>query len=549
MQQVSDKMELAALERRLTTQIFSLKNDLVPRIETLENPVFEANTAQAPPNYLPNSAPEWSKAAYTTAGVTSATAGDTNHEAYNWYAGTAATTDLSSLAALVDSGHSTYAGLNADDAVWDRANATFLLGGSTALYDVACPLPTDFVFPGQKFYLYFEAAKAQSDTDENSTQFYCGFWDNTAGQRKWIEGSSFTPTASVWGVAGARTLKYKVLLETDTGSQILSSEITVATAPASLSADNHVRLSFSGAPGFIRYVIYRKDGTNVYRVGEIRNSIDLQFYDLQETGSSVVLESGYPSVSGSKPQAYAITNTFSPGSVGTVTAHTMTIQIPTTYDKSVTGNLQQWFRFGLSNLVAAGSEREIVIRNISLSQGYGGWTRSILDMSAKSGPSTSAASAPTGGTTTTEPPSGGGGGQVCLPLDMIVPTLNGDRSVGELSLSDHCVIGPMALPIKRIRDGEVQFLWEFELETGEVIRCSDSHRLITSLTDRKGRPAFALQEGDSLLTQRFTESRIIRKEQILGQAKVRQIFLPEPHIFIANGVVNHNVKPIDAVIV
>ena len=548
MRQLPERMYDDGLERSLTSRIDDLETRLGDRITILESPGFETTTYEAPPNYLPNSYPEWSTLAYGTAGTTPATAGDTNYEAYNWFEQTSATTDLSGATALVGSGHSTYAGLGTDVPRWDRTNGFFLLGSSTTNYDICCPLPTDFVMPGQRFFVYLEAAYTQSDTDDNNTEFYCGFWDNTLGQRKWIEGTDFTPTVSVYGAGGGRTLEYKVMAETDSGDQILSAAVSTATAPSTLTTSNHVRISFSGAPGFIRFVVYRKDGSNYYRVADIRNTIDLQFYDMVESGDTVVPVGGYPSVTGNRPQAYASTIDFNPAAPGSVNAHLLTIQVPTTYDRSNTGNHQQYFRFGLSSLVAAGSEHEIAIRRISVSEGYGAWTRCPRDLQAASGPSLSAASAPTpGGGTSGGPETGGSGRQACLTMDMIVPTEDGDKPIGLLSISDRVVIGPMSLPIKSIKDGTVQFVWEIELESGEVVRCSDTHRLITSKRDRRGVAAARLKVGDSLLTQDFVESRIIRKEQLFGQWQVRQIFLPSPHIFIANGIVNHNLKNIEVV--
>jgi hypothetical protein len=541
-----EQMYERVLEQRLQYEIDALRESMDTRIQALEAPVFETTDFGSSPNYIPNSHPEWSTLAYGTAGTTPGTAGDTNHECHNWRYQTAATTNLSaSSAPLLGSGHSGYAGLNADAPVWDRTNANFLLGSSSTAYDVCSPLPTDFIFPGQVYYIYFEASLAASDTDINDAQFYCGFWDDTAGQEKWIEGADFTPTASVYGQVGARTLEYKIHALTDSGTEMLSTAVTVTTAPATLTSNNHVRLNFSGQPGFIQYIIYRKDGANYYRVGDIRNSIDLQFFDIQETGSSVVPVSGYPSVTGNRPKAYAETGAFTPGSVGSFAAHTMSIQVPVAYNRSNTGNLQQYFRFGLTELVAAaGSRREVVIRKISVSEGYGGWTRSPRDMQAASGPSGAAVTSPTGGNPTNVPPGSGTGGPICLVPETIVKTLRGDKQLGNVTNKDHLVCGATALPVKWVRRGTVQFVWEIELECGRKVRCSDTHKWIRSMTDRNGRAANLLKIGDTLLTEDFNESRIVGKEKIIGQQEVIQISLPPPHLFIAGGIVSHNQKPI-----
>lgn len=514
------------------------------RLRLLENPATAQITYAASPNMLPNSHPEWSTMAYTTASVTPSTVGDTNYDCYNWRYATAATTNLSgSSSSVLASGHSGYAGLNADAPIWDRVNGNFKLGSSTTNYDVCAPLPTNFVHPGQRFYIYFEASLAAADTDINDVEFYCGFWDDTAGQEKWIEGSAFTPTLSLWGSEGARTLEYKILAETDTGYQILSDAVSTAVAPASLSTANHVRLNFSGAPGFIRFVIYRKDGANYYRVGEIRNSIDVQFFDMIESGDTIVPVDGYPAITTSTPKAYAVTSGFEPGETGTFAIHTMTVQVPLQYDKSVTGNNQQYFRFGLTGLVASGSEREVIIRRIAVSEGSGTWSRSPRDMQALSSPSTSAASSPGppgGGGTTTTPPGGGGGGPLCLTLDTEIDTPNGSRELQDIKARKHSVIWQgRALPVIATREGDVQFVWEIELEDGKSVRCSDTHRFIRG--DGKPRSPRFLKIGDELCT-REGKSKIIRLEQILGQTTVKMITIPYPHLFLSNGIVSHNAK-------
>lgn len=542
---LTDQMLENLLDQRIRSQIDGMFVSIDSRLQILEAPAGSLITYSASPNMLPNSHPEWSTLAYGTPGTTPATAGDTNYEAYNWLYQTAATTDLSTSASpLLASGHSGYAGLNADAPYWDRTNGHFRLGSETTQYDICCPLPTDFVYPGQKFYIYLEASLAAADTDINDAQFYCGFWDDTAGQEKWIEGSAFTPTLGVFGEEGSRTLEYKVLAETDTGQQMLSTAITTAIAPATLSTANHVRLFFSGAPGFIRYVIYRKDGSNYYRVGEIRNSIDLQFFDMVESGDTVVPVSGYPSVTTGAPRAYAVTSGFSPGDTGSFVIHTMTIQVPLNYDRSNTGNLQQYFRFGLTGLVASGDAKEVIIRRMMVSEGYGMWSRSLLDLSAASGPSASATSAPAppgGGGTPTFPPDGGGGGPFCLTLDTPVLTPDGYVPISDIAPGDWIMCG-VAYQVLGVSEGDVQCIYEIECDNGSVVRCSGSHRWIRGIKDMVGRSTVLLNVGDALLGEDFKPTTIIRKECIIGQVRVKSIKLKQPHLFIAAGLVSHNRK-------
>jgi hypothetical protein len=623
------------MERRMNALLDEALEPITDRITTLERPSPDSVVYNSSPNYLPNSAPEFSTLAYGTVGTTPTTAGDTNRESYNWYRNTfVEVTDLVTTAtsttatsvsnpftaaritgtvnflilgggtdgatltgtltrvsdsqvtlsvaagatltagtmffgddlaataafALKRSGtplaiaqHSLWAAneaVNSDIPTWDGVQGNFLLGSQATNYAVSCPLPTDFVYPGQTYYVSFEASLAASDTDIGSSQqFYCGFWDNSSGQKKWLEGTGFTPTASVYGVAGTRTISYKILARTDSNTEILSTEVVVTTAPATMSESNHVRLSFTGAPGFIYYGIYRKDGTAYRKVGEIRNSIDLQFFDMQESSGSP--ESGFPTITTATPKAYAITSEFAPGDLSSTqfTLHTMTIVVPSTYNRGLTTNAQQWFRFGLADLISAGNEREIVIRRIMVSEGYGTWTRSPRDMQAASSPTSSAASAPPSGDPTGDPGGGGTGGPACVILDTLIETVEPDGTVkripiGDVTTDTYTICGASALKVRKIIDGEVQNVIDFVTDNGLRLTCTESHRLVTSVFDKTGRSARLIQQGDQVLTLdgEFKLARIVSKVIVPGQKRVRAIKLDKPHLFITNGFVSHNLK-------
>lgn len=561
--QIPNEMEIAQLERKLTRLLDDNTQKLDRRLSDLEAPTTQQNSFVGVVNYLPNSHCEWSKMAYETTSTTPATAGDTNRESYNWYYQTEADTSLQTSTPLIGSGHSGFAGLNADAPVWNTVDGTFLLGGESTLYDIACPLPTDFVFPGQRFYVYFEAALASSSIAQpDGLQFYCGFHDNTAGQEKWIEGDDFTPSIAVQGVAGTRTLEYKIFAETDSGTQILSTTVSVTTAPTTLDASNHVRLYFDGAAGFIRYVVYRKDGSNYYQVADIRNSIDLQFFDIQETGATVVPVSGFPSLSSQRPQAYAKTSELDQLSATAFAPHTLTIQVPTTYNRGNTDAGNQWFRFGVDELMASGDARGIVIRRISVSEGYGSWTRSPRDMQAASSPTSTATGAPSTGTTTPTPPAPGTGQPTCVTLDTIVTVIKSeivdgkrkeiikDVEIKDIEKGDIVVCGALALPVRSTLTGTVEFVYEIETENGLKLRCSESHRLITSRFDKTGKAVKFLEVGDYVLTDTygFGQSKIAKKSIILERNVVKSLMLPSPHLFTANNFVSHNSKQPEIVI-
>lgn len=534
------------------------------RIDILEQESIDATEYSASPNYIVNSHPEWSTAAYENKSVTPSTAGDDNHECYNWYRQTSATTALSATTGTAlkrnnSGGHSLWAaneGTDGDIPIWDEVNATFLLGGETVNWDIACPLLSDVIFPGQTFYLSFEASLASGAALPSGLQFYGGFWDNTAGQQKWIEGSAFTPTISVQGTGGSRTLAYKVLAETDSGEQILSTEVSVTTAPSSLSPSGRVRLQFDGAPGFIKFTVYRKDGSNFYRVGTIKNSIDLLFYDQVESGDTVVPETGYPSVTDDAPKAYALTQTFDPADTGSVQLHSLTIKIPNTYDRSATTNGNQWFRFGVDGLMGSGDARGIVIRRIMVSEGFGTWTRSPKDLDAQSSPTSTATSAPTPSNPTPVPPDRGEGGVQCVTLDTLIDVITDCDTmqvpIGQIQRGDFVECGAVARPVKRIIEGTAFKLLRITTSNGCVLTCTPSHKIIRSSRDRTGQASGKLAVGDKILTcidRKFEQSEIESIEVIREQTEIRTLKLGSPHLYVANGIVSHNLKAEGEIIV
>jgi len=556
---VSRPMEDAHMERQWRGELGAVRESIEQRLNALETPERPVNVNVSSPNYLINSHPEWSHKAYTQSGVDSTTAGKDNNQAHNWYyqqnnvtALTDSDTVTSTTGPLCASTHTDFATVPAEGPIWDKVNARMQLGFTTTTFangfDIAAPLSTNFVFPGQRYYVYFETLLNSSTVDLEDAEFYCGFWDNTASptlQQKWIEGSDFNPTVTVFGVQGTRTLSYKILATTDGGQQILSLEKTVTTAPTVLSADNHVRIFFDGAPGFIRFEVYRKEGSTYRKVADIRNSIDLQFFDIQEAAGSI--ETGYPVLTGNRPQAKATTNGLT-ANAETYTVHTMLIEVPTTYDRSKTTNGNQWFRLGLTKAIS--DARGLVIRRLMVSEGYGPWTRAAADLKAVSSPSSTATSSPGSGTVTGNDP---GNGPYCVTMDTLVDVMyqRGEEDVhtklpiAELDKGMHIVCGAQAVPILHIKDGLVQEIYEITTQSGLNLKCSSSHRLIRSYFDKFGTAARFLKVGDKVLTalnNAMTLDIVTSIQVHYGSTPVRTITIPKPNLYITNGIVSHNTK-------
>jgi hypothetical protein len=277
---------------------------------------------------------------------------------------------------------------------------------------------------------------------------------------------------------------------------------------------------------------------------------------MQETAGSI--QGGWPSITTQRPQAFAKTTEFEPGELSSTefASHTLSIQVPLTYDASNTTSGNQWFRFGLDETVSAGSERGIVIRRICLSEGYGSWTRSPLDLQAASSPTSRAASAPPTGNPTGDPPDSGGGGINCVTLDTEVEVVrlgvDGDEKydevvrvpAGDLKTGDFVSVGAIASRVRKVKVGVVQEIIEFETANGHILRCTESHRIIKNRFDKSGTAARFLDVGDKVLTYdgAFAQSVIVRKLQILGETVVKSISLPSPNLWVTNGIVSHNAK-------
>lgn len=555
---LSRKMDEQHLERQFRNELETLRERTEIRLEALERPAASTAALAASPNYLRNSHPEWSTKAYTQSDVFSGDTDDLNLECYNWYY-VEAGENPSTLTPLLADGHSDFAALPADAPVWDKVNARFALGWDSSeaspgvSYELTCPLPTDFVFPSQRYFVVFETLLDDASVTLGDAELYCGFWDSTTGQETWIEGDDFTPTATVFGAAGTRSLAYKIRATTDGGFQILSTEAVVPNAPAALSANNHIRLSFRGAPGFIRFEIFRKDGAVYRKVADIRNSTDLQFFDLQEEAGSI--EAEYPTLALSRPRAYASTNGLT-GNVTSYTLHTMVVPVPSTYNRSQTENGKQWFKIGFTAPISVA--RKLYIRRIMLSEGYGPWTRADRDLQALSSPSASATGSPGGGILI-ETGGGGVGGGIengpvdCVTLDAMIDIVRSDGEsmvveripISELEAGMYVLSGPHALKVAQIRDGVTQEVYRLETDGGMVLECSPSHRVIRTYLDKYGTSARLLQEGDPVLTSVDGHVKVDRIRTIsvrYGTTPVRSISIPEPHLYVVNGVVSHNKK-------
>ncbi len=562
----------------LRREVRLLLDPIKDQITALESNVgsIQLVVDQGPPqsfapidNIIDNSFPEWSKAAYTGLGVLPADAGDGNLECYNWYRELESETDITHNSAnaikapqtIEPAQHSLWAaneGTNDDIPRWDKVNGWISMGGLTERWDAFLPLPNNLVKPGQTFHFQIEARLA-SGALPSGLQMYAGFYDNTAGQRKYIEGGSFTITGSIFGLqSGSTTVRYQVLARTDSGEEAISNILEFTNAPSVFSQQNHPRISFSGVAGFIEFEIYRQIGTNFVLQFTVRNAIEGTYFDVGNPPQRVV--SAFPTITTTKPRAYALSTTFMPGSLNgsDFVRQPLTIFVPTTYNTSVTGPGQQYLRFGFNALAAVAGQ--IQVRKLGLSSGHGVWARSANDNreGVRSMPSTSTSGLPGGsGGVNPDPPPPGGGGYVCVLLDETTVrryTDNGFEDTNIRNLTDIDYLdtgGAVAGRVRFVKRGYASRLYRITTANGMHLPCTFDHPIITSWADLSGTPAMELKRrfDDGIETIVLTKpndtvepSRIVKMTEEFGDFAVGMPVMDGSHICITNGILSHNLK-------
>lgn len=482
--------------------------------------------------------------------------GDIDFECFNFYHHLMTDTLLVEDAAhaLKFTGHSLYAaneGADADIPRWDRVNGWAEIGAIGASWDIACPLSDNFVRPGRgRFYIQMQASARTATALPAGLQLYAGFWDNTAGQRKWIEGDIFTLTAVRVGVAGATSRQFKVIGTSDYGSQIESNVVTIADSVASLSTADYVRLSLAGAPGFIQFDIYELVGGVVSRIGQIFNSIDVA-YNHYDIAPKVTIGAAFPTVTLTKARAYAETDQVEIAN-GIWVVHDLAIPVPPTYNVSLTTD-RQWLRIGLT--ASTTDARQVLLDRVGVSLGTGAWapsTRRPANITPSTSMTGSNQTPPGGGG---PPPRDGEGGPRCWVIaGCEIPVMRGDEEVtvtfDDLTITTR-VVSDSVRPNSLISNPKRHFVDEtylIETANGLSRRFTETHRLRRNADDVNGTPVRDLGIGDSLITRpdRIVETTTITTYELIRErVEVGSIDLGPGHWFWVNGFGSHNLKPLE----
>lgn len=527
-------------DRALSTRLDSVEG----MIPTIAPPDITSSIS----NLIDNSDFAWSTDAYTTPGILPGDVTKPNNRVYNWYWMERATALL-----VEDETHSLkgpdFPPPDADDIPrWNKINGWAELGESGATpYDICCPLPNNYVTPGMRLYLQMLVRLRTSTAVPGDIKFFWEFWDNTntAPLPDIIKGSAFTLTAATFGIMGATTRDYKLIVETDAGDEVESTVATVTDAPASLTPTNGVSLAWPRYPGFTQVSIYVTVGGNSFLVGIVGDGSSA-FLD---TGQTLRPVDSVPSVSGTVARAYAQTRVFVP-SLDWV-EYDFSIIVPSTYNLGLTTD-RQWLRGGVVGLM--GDSNQLQIDRIGVSTGFGLWSISANDKNAKSLPSTSQTGStqgpPSGGG---GPPVDGGGGPRCSTRETLIQVCDKDgMELDEIRLDrvtqGMYLVGLNGRPnrVTRIRPGWSDSILTIATANGGRRRCSPSDRWLIENGDPAGTPARELCEGVRVITRIngvIEASEIVSYSVSTAGEEVLMVSTGGNHVYFAGQIAAHNMKP------
>ncbi len=454
--------------------------------------------------------------------------------------------------ALSSTGHTVNNAGGTADPQWDKVNGTMQWGSAKS---IDCPLPRKMAQPSKQMYIGFVARKKTSSiVIPAGLKLGIGFHDNTVGQRKYLTGGQFTLSAAVVGSpAGTTSRKYKIVATTDWGETYESNEVTLATAPndaSYITNSVYVRLDWTPVVGVTVYEIYRLTGAAYVLAGQIFNGTP----GFNEMNNYLKTVSGYPSTSGSNSRAY-VQIKFDDLTIGWQ-GYTANVPVPQTYDSSVTTD-KQWFRLTLSQALAAGSEQGIEIDKLYVSWNFGNFAPAPEDSAAKNEIDTAATSGTQGGAGT------GGGGDVpdpgdggrCVWEEAPVTILDHDGALveiparlvfaGQTILSFDDQGRAVADTVEEVLEGETSMLCTIVSENDCLLPCSPDHPIIRNASDVKGIAAVLLRSGDPILTFKggcVRQSKVAGWVRLQGRFRVRIFRLRKTHLFVAGGIVSHNLK-------
>ncbi len=461
------------------------------------------------------------------------------------------------------------------DPDWHRTIGYARLGSTNTL---DFPLPSNVAFPGRELHVILIVARRTANVGVPG-RLFAGIWDNTAGQRDWLMGSTFALTAQVIGTPAATTsTEYLVVMTSDFGATVKSAILTVAGAPSDasfISGSVYVKLSWPRFAGFIHSDVYRKRG-GVFQLVSQESTVNEYF----DQGDFRQIVGNYPDTDATKPKAYAATRQAALNEIpidGVAPAwqqFNLVIQVPATYNQSNTTG-KQWLRIGLdAPCTGTDAARGVLIDLVGMAYVSGSYAHHTDDLKGLQQPIAAPAGSTQGGAGTGgsgfEPPSGGTGEERELRCIMAGSTVRLKDSTFKTCRAEDLLTHPeykllsmdengklVTGEVERVRDSIVPFCYRLTTDSGETLRCSESHRLITYIGDPIGTAVSRLCKGDPVIiydskTGELKETKIRRLKKTNQRTRVIQIEMKKtspPTYFAGEGgggsVLSHNAKLID----
>lgn len=236
---------------------------------------------------------------------------------------------------------------------WDSQNGQADLTGTTSIDAL---MPVNFVDATTSLArVSFIAAKLNSYIEiPEEALMGVGIWDNTSGQRIFLSGDvGFT--ATLVGSTGTTERRFRALLTSDRGYQILSPEVTIANALADglLDSTNYIALSWGQQSGQLQVDLYEHydpgGPDDEYRLLTEVSAATGYIYE----GGYLRTVSGYPTATGDVRTAtfFTATGGLKGMAINAVSSSWDTINfpiaVPNNYNKANTTN-RQWVRIWMT---------------------------------------------------------------------------------------------------------------------------------------------------------------------------------------------------------
>lgn len=236
---------------------------------------------------------------------------------------------------------------------WDSTNGQGDMTGTTSIDALMPTNNIDATTPLARVSL-IAARLNQYIEIPTASSMVAGIWDNTSGQREFLTGD-IGFNVQVIGTPGTTQRKFKALLTSDRGFQILSDEIVITNSrpDGSLSSTDFIQMSWKQQAGQLQVDIYEYYTPDAqYRlIAQVSSSTSFIY-----EGGYIEVVSGYPTATSTVRNATypTVTADMSDLAINGISPTWDTVNfpigVPSNYNKGNTTN-RQWVR--LWNTVAA----------------------------------------------------------------------------------------------------------------------------------------------------------------------------------------------------